>query len=93
MISHTNGPWAYLDLGEVVMADNFEVLIATIEQHEDAEDIGNLIAAAPDLLAAAKTVLAGLNARIDASSPHSVPVFDGIADLHSAIARAEDSHV
>lgn len=45
--------------------------------------------AAPKLLAAAKTVLAGLTARIDAAPGDAVPVFDGIADLHTAIAKAE----
>lgn len=41
------------------------------------------------LLAASKVVLAGLNARIDRAHPSGVPVFDGIADLHDAIGRAE----
>lgn len=48
-----------------------------------------LIAAAPDLLIAAKTVLDGLHARIEAAPLSAVPVFDGIADLHDAISRAE----
>jgi hypothetical protein len=51
-----------------------------------------LAAAAPALYEAARTVLAGLNARIDAARDeggHSVPVFDGIAELHAAIALAE----
>jgi hypothetical protein len=49
------------------------------------------MAAAPDLLEAAKTVLAGLNARIDQASEEGqpVPVFDGIAALHDAIRKAE----
>lgn len=57
------------------------------------EEEARLIAAAPDLLAAAQRVLAGLIARIDAAHPSSVPVFDGIVDLHDAISRAtgEDS--
>ena len=42
------------------------------------------------LLAAAKTVLDGLNARIDESfdKGEPTPVFDGIAALHAAIAKA-----
>lgn len=47
-----------------------------------------LWSAAPDLLAAAQKVLAGLNARIDAAPSSAKPVFDGIADLHGAINRA-----
>lgn len=48
--------------------------------------------APPELLAAAKTVMADLEARIDkalAEGGHAVPVFNGIAGLHDAIARAE----
>lgn len=47
-----------------------------------------LIAAAPELLAAAEKVLAGLNARIDAAPGNAKPLFDGIADLHDAIGHA-----
>lgn len=46
-------------------------------------------AAAPDLYAAAKVVLDGLNARIDAAPRDAIPVFDGIALLHAAINKAE----
>ncbi|MGE5500617.1 MAG: hypothetical protein ACM3W4_01685 [Ignavibacteriales bacterium] len=58
-----------------------------------------LIAAAPEtkaqrdeLLEAAKTVLHGLQARI-AAARDETPVFDGIAALHDAIAKAEGRHV
>jgi hypothetical protein len=63
----------------------------TAARHAIAMHEGNarLIAAAPDLLEAAKLVLAGLEARIDAASASAVPVFDGIANLHDAIAKAE----
>jgi glycerate kinase len=40
------------------------------------------------LLEAAQTVLAGLNERIDTAPLSAVPVFAGIADLHSAILQA-----
>lgn len=42
------------------------------------------------LLNAAATVLAGLNARIDhaTATGKSVPVFDGIADLHDEVKKA-----
>jgi hypothetical protein len=41
-----------------------------------------------DLVAAARRVMGGLNHRIDAASKAGVPVplFDGIADLHDALA-------
>lgn len=43
-----------------------------------------------DLMRAAKTVLDGLNARIDAAVEGGgpIPVFDGIADLHDAVGQA-----
>jgi hypothetical protein len=49
-----------------------------------------LLKAAPTLLEAAQIVMEGLNARIaDASARGGrVPVFEGIADLHEAIAKA-----
>lgn len=34
---------------------------------------------------AARRVLRGLNERIEAADPRSVPVFDGIVDLHDAL--------
>lgn len=56
----------------------------------EAETIAkaHLLAAAPKMLAAGRKVLAGLNARIDGADLSSVPVFDGIADLHAAISAA-----
>lgn len=42
------------------------------------------------LLDAAKEVQKGLNARIDAADAKAVPVFDGIADLHTAIHEANE---
>lgn len=51
-----------------------------------------LIATAPDLLRAAKKVLRELDLRIDAAKAMGdpLPVFDGIADLHNAIARTRE---
>jgi hypothetical protein len=65
--------------------------ITSSECKAEAEANARLIAAAPELLEAAETVLAGLNERIDeaaASGGESVPVFAGIADLHAALAKA-----
>lgn len=52
-----------------------------------------LIEAAPDLLDAAQKVLDHLNARITQASVDGapVPLFEGIADLHAAIAKATGS--
>lgn len=49
-----------------------------------------LISAARELYAAAQEVLVGLNARIEEAraTGSPVPVFDGIADLHAAVAKA-----
>lgn len=55
---------------------------------EKARAKAKLEKAAPALLAAAQKVLAGLNARIDAAPSNAVPVFDGIAELHTAIGKA-----
>jgi hypothetical protein len=54
-------------------------------------DRDNVKALNAELLAAARKVLAGLNARIDQARADGtpVPVFTGIADLHAAIARCE----
>ena len=51
-------------------------------------EAARLIAAAPQLLSAARKVLAGLEALIDAAPSTAKPVFDGIADLHAAIGHA-----
>jgi hypothetical protein len=54
----------------------------------EGDDNARLIATAPKLLAAAKVVLAGLDARIVAAGGTGVPVFNGIAELHDAIGLA-----
>jgi hypothetical protein len=41
-----------------------------------------------ELYEAARTVLDGLNNRIDLADGRHVPVFDGISELHDAIERA-----
>lgn len=96
--AHTPGPWTY-DRGVVppdgpqrystVSSADGDLAIAEVNDLIP-EGIANarLIAAAPDLLAAAQTVLADLNARIEAARGGPVPLFRGIADLHAAIARA-----
>jgi hypothetical protein len=44
------------------------------------------------LLAAAQKVKDSLDSRIDNAPPSCVPVFDGIAELHAALAAMEDTH-
>jgi hypothetical protein len=57
---------------------------------DEAKANARVIAAAPDLLDAARTVLAGLVARIEAASATGSPVqiFDGISALDAAIRKA-----
>jgi len=87
---HTPGPWSYKAEGGRFIIDNQpgRAIACTAGFEPTNEANARLIAAAPELLEAAETVLAGLNARIDAADPSAVPIFSGIADLHSAIAKA-----
>lgn len=95
---HTPGPWrvfiakgghAIIGIGELTgegVADcGFGVWRGG---SEEAMANARLIAAAPELLEAAQTVLAGLLVRIDAAPSSSKPVFNGIAELHDAINKA-----
>lgn len=98
--NHSPGPWQLehtdRDRINVFVPSTFGINVLAImecgfnEPFESQQQANaRLIAAAPELLAAAKAVLDGLNARIDAAPMTDVPVFDGIAALHSAIAKAE----
>lgn len=94
---HTPGPWHR----NIPPASKYPTIFAGRNTHvaavvrgrnlSDAEMEANcdLIAAAPDLLAAAKKVLADLNSRIAAAPDSAVPVYNGIADLAAAVAKAE----
>lgn len=42
-----------------------------------------------ELATAAEKVMAGLNARIEQADPSAVPVFDGIAELFTALNKAQ----
>lgn len=69
---HTQGEWLYLDLGEVVLASNFEVTIATVDLSRDgAEADGTLIAAAPDMLAALHSAEVKLRRYMEIHGPRS----------------------
>lgn len=94
----TPGPWeiepVYVNEESYVVAHYYihggpdHVEVADLIKNEaDAK----LIEAAPDLLAAARKVLAGLNLRLDhaAQTGAPSPIFFGIGDLHDAIAKAE----
>jgi hypothetical protein len=85
-VGYTPGPWRVegpyvFSSGRTVARFDWDI--------RDAADEANarLIAAAPDLLAAAETVLAGLNERIDTATDRT-PVFAGIAALSDAIHKA-----
>jgi len=90
---HTPGPWRFRNTGATIRAgsvkDSTLTEVAFLPPRSNREADACLITAAPDLLDAAKKVLAGLNARIDAAPGNALPVFDGIADLYAAIAKAE----
>ena len=61
--------------------------------HSEA-DVSWLLKRVGDLLEAGKQVVAELNARIDAAPDNAKPVFQGLAELHTAIQRtssADDS--
>ena len=93
MGEHTPGPWAVDGAGPTAMVRGADLSIVAVRHRLPSathEANARLIAAAPDLLEAARIVLAGLHARIDAAPPTSVPVFDGIADRAAAIARATE---
>lgn len=89
----TPGPWSPRFHGEMdgtqmwFLHETGKIGLSACAENE--ADI-RLIAAAPELYEAAETVFAGLNARIDAAcaSGGSVPVFDGIAALSDALAKA-----
>lgn len=94
---HTPGPWRwsrrsgghFFDVGpEKPVGDADREKVAML-----VPGVANarLIAAAPDLLSAAEEVLAGLNARLDQArdAGQPMPVFGGIAALHTAIHKAK----
>lgn len=100
MSGHTRGPWEWWTsnswnrLRHSDRGVSTNVLMPFVCRDGQATiDVSQpdmaLIAAAPDLLAAAKTVLADLEARIDAAPSTAKPVFRGIADLLTAINKAE----
>lgn len=97
--SHSHGPWAFTegdasrrDCSSVYKASDKEFLIAHVicesrNQLARAEDIANarLIAAAPELLQAAKSALLLLTLNLDESD--HVPKI--VTQLESVIAKAE----
>jgi len=92
--SHTPGPWligrdANGNAATVSTGVPSRPIASFYFGYSRLEENARLIAAAPDLYEAAKRVLDHLNARIDAAPATAKPVFDGIAELHTAIAKAE----
>ena len=95
-MNHTPGPWkaTLRELRHSVTGPQGQYIADLMwrgndKKEEQAAD-AKLIAAAPKLLAAAQVVLDGLEYRIEQASNAGmpVPVFEGIADLHDAIAKA-----
>jgi hypothetical protein len=82
------GPWAYRADRTIADVDGVPLMRCYAERNAEAN--GPLAAAAPELYEAGSIVLAGLNARIDAAAAEgsNVPLFDGIAALHAALAKA-----
>lgn len=94
---HTPGRWRKDKWGNILTRKGEQLLITGValpcgvhSRIEEAKANNQLLFAAPDLLKAAQKVLDGLNARIDFAkdAEQPLPVFDGIADLHSAINKA-----
>lgn len=90
-VTEARGPEQELCFYEVRNADG-ETILSTWPTERREED-ARLAAAAPDLLAAAKRILADLNARIDVAGALGchVPIYDGIAALDAAIKKAVQS--
>lgn len=74
-----------------ILALSIPARLFTTPEMPSGGDIVRAVNAHDALLTAANKVLAGLDARIKAASDNgmSVPVYDGIADLHNAIHLAE----
>jgi hypothetical protein len=94
----TQRPWALvgdvIEGGKVNLPDRRSVptQIAKVNLNSERGTAdAYLIAAALDLYEAGRKVLDGLNERIEAASEagRPIPVFDGIAELHAALAKVE----
>lgn len=83
MSGHTNGPWAY-NIGSGVVKTTSVVPTDVVARYVDTRN-GSLIAAAPDLLAALKAMLA--------TADHTLPVEwrseRPVSAAKAAIAKAE----
>ncbi len=90
-MSHTPGPW-FVDAGsmdaKVVCPDGRYFLVGDILYHTENRDNANLIAAAPDLLAALKGLLEVIGERYDGLVSDAFDEED-LAPTYAAIAKAE----
>ncbi|MEB0078051.1 hypothetical protein QN386_22410 [Pseudomonas sp. CCI3.2] len=96
-LKFTPGPWSKAETRTegFVITSKTDLVVSSVDEYGHYGPIKNaadasLIAAAPDLLIAAITVLESLEARIDHAhiSGKVSPVFTGIAELHAAINKA-----
>lgn len=87
----TPGPWVYLDIGEIAAGEDLSVIVAVINEGDnsppsiDTEANGQLLAAAPELLAALK----GLLAWMPVTGNGAAAARDEISAARDAIAKAE----
>lgn len=92
MISHTKAPWAIDEQGNVYHRPDplTKYVIARMESGSEAD--GNLIAAAPDLYAAASKLLAAFDELQHTSTAHlRNSIKEALADLLAARSKAEEA--
>lgn len=93
-MAHTPGPWR-LEFGDTIYSANNPKPIATVENDvAEYEANGDLIKAAPDLLAALKWLADSASASQESQSPearewYAKDVWHGIELARDAIAKAE----
>ena len=90
MTEHTPGPWTYTSTGEIYLDDDgpLATQLATVT-HAPVLPNASLIAAAPDLLEAAKFALQYLKHPDVQALQFALPASNAARSLAGAIAKAE----